>query len=95
MGYATFLLQSRWQWSELARVRATRYDFVMGTRSAAKANSAKGYIIGEKGFAAISAVEGLRLAPTSGVRLKRTRALSQEQRRAETIRAFAQPRNRG
>lgn len=71
------------------------YDLVMGTRSTAKARTVKGYILGQKSFTAISAVEGLRLAATSEVRLKRNRALSQEQRRAETIRAFAVPRNRG
>jgi len=67
----------------------------MSLRSANKTNSAKSYVLGRKSFAAISAVEGLKLASASEVRLERTRALSAEQRRAETIRAFAETRNRG
>jgi len=67
----------------------------MSSRTARKTNAANGYVLGRKSFAAISAVEGLKLASASVVRLERTRALSPEQRRTETIRAFAATRNRG
>lgn len=67
----------------------------MSFLSASKVISTKNYVIGRKSFAAITAVEGLRLASASEVRLEQTRSLSPEQRRAETIRAFAGTRNRG
>ena len=55
----------------------------------------KKYVLGSKSFAAISAVEGLKLRSGSEERLERTECLSQAQRRAETIRAFASARKRG
>jgi hypothetical protein len=62
-------------------------------RSASAA--AKPYVLGQSRFAAITAVEGLKLSRDGEARLQRTRALSPEQRRAETIRAFAESRKRG
>jgi hypothetical protein len=56
---------------------------------------AKKFVLGSKSFAAITAVEGLKLRSASEERLERTSCLSQEQRRAETIRAFAGVRTRG
>jgi hypothetical protein len=49
---------------------------------------ATSHIIGRQAFAAITAVEGLKLTADSEARLRRTEKLSPEERRAETIRAF-------
>jgi hypothetical protein len=57
--------------------------------------SASQFVLGRKSFAAISAVEGLKLRPASDERLERNASLSQAQRRALTIRAFAGSRKRG
>ena len=57
--------------------------------------NAKPYVLGQYRFAAITAVEGLKLSRDAEARLQRTRTLSPEQRRAETIRAFAESRKRG
>lgn len=57
--------------------------------------SSKKFVLGSKNFAAISAVEGLKLHSESEERLKLTTSLSQAQRRAETIRAFAGARKHG
>jgi hypothetical protein len=57
--------------------------------------TAKPYVLGQHRFAAITAVEGLKLSSDAEARLQRTRTLSPEQRRAETIRAFAESRKRG
>ena len=57
--------------------------------------TAKPYVLGRNRFAAITAVEGLKLSRDAEARLERTRTLSPEQRRAETIRAFAESRKRG
>ena len=57
--------------------------------------TAKPYVLGQVRFAAITAVEGLKLSRDAEARLQRTRTLSPEQRRAETIRAFAESRKRG
>jgi hypothetical protein len=67
----------------------------MKERAIDKAVASKKYVLGSKGFAAISAVEGLKLNSGSEERLKRTSSLSHAQRRAETIRAFASTRKRG
>jgi hypothetical protein len=55
----------------------------------------KPYVLGRVRFAAITAVEGLKLTREAEARLQRTRTLSPEQRRAETIQAFAESRKRG
>ncbi len=47
------------------------------------------YVLGNQRFSAISAVEGLSLDSESADRLERTRDLPIEERRAETIQAFA------
>jgi hypothetical protein len=54
------------------------------------------YVLGNKPerVAAISAVEGLKLDSEGVERLERTKGLPPEARRAETIQAFAQSRNR-
>jgi hypothetical protein len=57
--------------------------------------SSKKFVLGSRSFAAISAVEGLKLHSGSEERLERTASLSQAQRRTETIRAFAGARKRG
>ena len=55
---------------------------------------AKAYVIGRRGFAAITAIEGLKLSSGGEERLKRTEVLTPAQRRAETIRAFSGSRKR-
>jgi hypothetical protein len=57
--------------------------------------TAKPYVLGQNGFTAITAVEGLKLSRAGEMRLQRTRTLPPEQRRAETIRAFVETRTRG
>jgi hypothetical protein len=54
------------------------------------------YVLGNvpERFSAISAVEGLKLDSEGAERTERTRGLPSEERRAETIQAFAQSRNR-
>lgn len=53
-------------------------------------------VLGSKTFAAIAAVEGLRLSATSRKRLAVLKAsdLSPEERRAEVLRAYAAPKGR-
>jgi hypothetical protein len=67
----------------------------MNRHASDKTVTPKKYVLGSKNFAAISAVEGLRLRSGSEERLERTACLSPEHRRAETIRAFAGARKRG
>lgn len=52
------------------------------------------FVLGREKFAAISAVEGLKLTPEGEKRLKETEALSPEERRAVILRAFAEYRKR-
>ena len=60
-----------------------------------KSSTPKRYVVGKKGFAAISAIEGLKLHRESAERLERNASLTFEERRAETIRAFGALRKRG
>jgi hypothetical protein len=52
------------------------------------------FVLGKQRFSAISAVEGLKLGCEGAERMERTQGLPSEERRAETIQAFAQSRNR-
>ncbi len=52
------------------------------------------FVLGKQRFSAISAVEGLKLDSEGAERMERTQGLPFEERRAETIQAFAQSRNR-
>jgi hypothetical protein len=52
------------------------------------------FVLGRKHFAAITAIEGLKLSSDSEERLRRTVTLPADQRRAETIRAFAGSQSR-
>ncbi len=56
--------------------------------------TAKPFVLGQSRFAAITAMEGLKLSRDGQARLERTQALSLEQRRAETIRAFTETQKR-
>jgi hypothetical protein len=56
------------------------------------ATTAKPYVLGKSRFAAIAAVEGLKLSHVGEARLQRTRTLTPKQRRTETIRAFSESR---
>lgn len=67
----------------------------MDGRAIDNAGASKKYVLGRKSFAAISAVEGLKLRSSSEERLQQTTCLTQAQRRAETIQAFAGNRKRG
>jgi hypothetical protein len=55
-----------------------------------KSRKAKPLVLGAKAFAAISAVEGLRLSSTSSRRLSMLKAssLTADERRAEVLRAY-------
>lgn len=44
--------------------------------------------LGAKAYAAIAEVEGLRLSKAGRLRLEKTKGLSQDQRRAEVLRAY-------
>jgi hypothetical protein len=52
------------------------------------------FVLGKQKFSAISAVEGLKLDSEGAERMERTQDLPSEKRRAETIQAFVQSRNR-
>ena len=67
----------------------------MKQRIPEKSSIPKRYVVGKKGFAAISAIEGLNLHRDSAERLERNASLTFEERRAETIRAFVATRKRG
>jgi len=54
-----------------------------------KTSSAKGYVIGRRAFAAITAVEGLKLTRESEERLKQTEHMSPAERLAVTMKAFS------
>ena len=58
--------------------------------------SAKRAVLGSRKFAAITAVEGLRLNPESRKRLSALKAseLSADERRAEVLRAYVDPSRR-
>jgi hypothetical protein len=62
----------------------------MAVRKMRSTAAARSYVLGRKTFAAISAVEGLKLSPAGSRRMKKTGHLSPDQRRAEVIRAYAQ-----
>ena len=59
--------------------------------SPSKPRKAQALVLGAKAFAAISAVEGLRLSASSSRRLKTLKAssLTADERRAEVLRAYA------
>jgi|GEM_PF-2341457 len=59
-------------------------------KSAPKARKAKPHVLGARAFAAITAVEGLRLSAVSRRRLETLKAsgLTPEERRAEVLRAY-------
>ncbi|HEY1498061.1 MAG TPA: hypothetical protein VGF88_00650 [Acidobacteriaceae bacterium] len=52
------------------------------------------FVLGREKFAAITAVEGLRLTPDGEKRLKETESLRPEERRAAILRAYAEYRKR-
>jgi hypothetical protein len=61
----------------------------MAVRTRRLTATARSYVLGRKTFAAISAVEGLKLSPAGSRRMKKTGHLTPDQRRAEVIRAYA------
>lgn len=67
----------------------------MDSHGIKKTGASTGYVLGSKSFAAISAVEGLKLRSGSEQRLKQTVCLSPAQRRAATIQAFSSKQKRG
>jgi hypothetical protein len=56
--------------------------------------TAVGYVLGDENFAAITAVEGLKLSAEGEKRLKRARSMSPAKRRAVTIAAHKSARGR-
>ncbi len=52
------------------------------------------YVLGDENFAAITAVEGLKLSAEGEKRLKRARSMSPAKRRAATIAAYKSARGR-
>lgn len=68
----------------------------MSKRSSKSASRSAARVLGAKTFAAIAAVEGLRLNKTSKKRLAALKAssLSQDERRAEVLRAYSAPKGR-
>ena len=67
----------------------------MDGHATSKTGVSKAYVLGSKSFAAISAVEGLKLRSGSEQRLEQTVCLSPAQRRAATIQAFSGKQKRG
>lgn len=59
--------------------------------------SAQARVLGDRAFAAITAVEGIALSPESRQRLAsmRSRKLTPEEQRAEIIRAYSGAKSRG
>ncbi|MBZ9603188.1 hypothetical protein [Phyllobacterium chamaecytisi] len=55
-----------------------------------------GHVLGDRAFAAITAVEGIRLSETSRERLAsmKTRKLTAEEQRTEVIRAYVEAKSR-
>ena len=82
--------------SEMQNVLATGKAFSLTEVWLADAEVAKlgFYVLGKQRFSAISAVEGLKLDSAGTKRVERTQGLPSEERRAETIQAFSQSRNR-
>lgn len=68
----------------------------MSKRTSRATNKSAARVLGAKTFAAIAAVEGLRLNATSKKRLAALRAsgLSPDERRAEVLRAYSAPKGR-
>jgi len=66
----------------------------MAVRSMSSSESTRPYVLGRKSFAAISAVEGLKLSDAGTRRLKKASRLSPEQRRAEAILAYKSRKER-
>jgi hypothetical protein len=68
----------------------------MSKRSSKSSKPSAGRLLGGKTFAAIAAVEGLRLSATSKKRLAALKAsdLSQDERRAEVLRSYSAPKGR-
>lgn len=68
----------------------------MSKQSSKSAARPAARVLGAKTFAAIAAVEGLRLNKTSQKRLAALKAssLTQDERRAEVLRAYSAPKGR-
>ncbi|MDX2289858.1 MAG: hypothetical protein NW217_13680 [Hyphomicrobiaceae bacterium] len=68
----------------------------MSKHSTHKSSRAAARTLGAKTFAAIAAVEGLRLSASSKKRLASLRAseLTPDERRAEVLRAYSPPKGR-
>lgn len=68
----------------------------MSQRPSKPARNSKSQVLGQKTFAAITAVEGLRLSANSNKRVKTllSSKLSPEARRAEVLRAYMETKGR-
>jgi hypothetical protein len=63
-------------------------------KTSGRGTTTRRYVIGRAQFAAISAVEGLKLTPASEKRLKETEGLSPQQRRGPIVAAYKKARGR-
>jgi hypothetical protein len=66
----------------------------MASREEKSPAPSKPHVLGRKAFAAITAVEGLRLNAAGEKRFSKMGQLSAAQRRAEVIRAYNRPKGR-
>jgi hypothetical protein len=66
----------------------------MAKSAKAGRKSAVRYVLSDAEIAAILAVEGMKLSPEGEERLKQTKSLSPEKRRAVTIAAYKSARGR-
>jgi hypothetical protein len=71
-----------------------RYTEVMAKRTNGNGKAPGRYVLAREEFAAITAVEGLKLTAAAEKRLKETESLSPEERRAVIIRAYSGSRAR-
>jgi len=74
--------------------RYWRYTWGMAKPSKGAGKTTVRYVLGDANFAAITAVEGLKLSPEGEKRLKRARTMSPAKRRAATIAAYKSARGR-
>lgn len=74
----------------------TDYNGAMApsAKSAKPAGTTRRYVIGRAQFAAISAVEGLKLSAAGAQRLRKTEGCSAEERRGAIVAAYRKARER-
>jgi len=76
------------------RVELGRYTWVMAKSANGNGKAPRRYVLTREEFAAISAVEGLKLTPEAEKRLQETESLSPDERIALIVRAHTGQRVR-